>query len=209
MNFLAPIHTEKTQCQDCYKCVRNCPVKAIKVESACAQIMPEACILCGNCVLICPNGAKKVRDDLHRARQLLGMRSKSHRLVGTLVRGGVSRSPAGADDRRDQTAGLLGRVGDGAGRAAGVGARRRHARGRRQARAGFDRVSERRRVSSEASLGGRRAVPHAAALAAAQPLQAAALDVRQRYRGRLLRPVHRQESRIRCASGTARRGVDV
>lgn len=76
MNFLSPIHTEKRQCQDCYKCVRNCPVKAIKVENACAMIMPEACILCGNCASICPNGAKKVRDDLHRATQLLSLRSR-------------------------------------------------------------------------------------------------------------------------------------
>ena len=31
MNFLNPIYTEKRECQDCYKCVRHCPVKAIKV----------------------------------------------------------------------------------------------------------------------------------------------------------------------------------
>ncbi|HVT88590.1 MAG TPA: [Fe-Fe] hydrogenase large subunit C-terminal domain-containing protein [Tepidisphaeraceae bacterium] len=76
MNYLNPIHTEKRQCQDCYKCVRNCPVKAIKVEGACAMILPESCILCGNCVAVCPNGAKKIRDDVHRARQLMVMRSK-------------------------------------------------------------------------------------------------------------------------------------
>ncbi len=71
MNYLNPIFTEKRECQDCYKCVRNCPVKAIKVEGGYASVVPELCIVCGHCVEVCPNGAKKVRDDLANARQLL------------------------------------------------------------------------------------------------------------------------------------------
>jgi iron only hydrogenase large subunit-like protein len=74
MNFLNPIFTEKRECQDCYKCVRNCPVKAIKVEGGYASVVPELCIVCGHCVEVCPNGAKKVRDDLANARQLLTLR---------------------------------------------------------------------------------------------------------------------------------------
>jgi iron only hydrogenase large subunit-like protein len=71
MDNLSPIYTEKRECQDCYKCVRNCPVKAIKVESGYASVMTQWCIYCGQCVAVCPNGAKRVRDDLPRARQLL------------------------------------------------------------------------------------------------------------------------------------------
>src|SRR3974377_558909 len=71
MNYLNPIYTEKRECQDCYKCVRHCPVKAIKVESGYASVIPELCIVCGHCVEVCPNGAKRVRDDLPRVRQLL------------------------------------------------------------------------------------------------------------------------------------------
>lgn len=67
----AIIYTETTECQDCFKCIRECPVKAIKVENACAAVIPELCILCGHCVEICPNGAKHVRDDLQQARNLL------------------------------------------------------------------------------------------------------------------------------------------
>lgn len=66
-----PIYTEKTECQDCYKCVRECPVKAIRVVDGSAQVMPEACILCGRCTEVCPVGAKKIRDDLDLAMQLL------------------------------------------------------------------------------------------------------------------------------------------
>jgi iron only hydrogenase large subunit-like protein len=77
MNYLNPIYTEKRECEDCYKCVRNCPVKAIKVEGGYATVIPELCILCGQCVEVCPNGAKRVRDDLPVARQLLSLRSRT------------------------------------------------------------------------------------------------------------------------------------
>jgi iron only hydrogenase large subunit-like protein len=76
MNHLDPIHTERRECQDCYKCVRNCPVKAIKVEGGYASVMAELCIFCGHCVEVCPNGAKRVRDDLAGARQLLTLKPK-------------------------------------------------------------------------------------------------------------------------------------
>jgi iron only hydrogenase large subunit-like protein len=74
MNSQMPIYTEKTQCQDCYKCVRQCPVKAIKVQDGSAAVMPERCVYCGTCVNVCPVGAKKVRDDLFRARLLVQRR---------------------------------------------------------------------------------------------------------------------------------------
>lgn len=71
MNALNPIYTEKRECQDCYKCIRECPVKAIRVSGGFATVSPEMCILCGRCVASCPNGAKRVRDDLPRAKSLL------------------------------------------------------------------------------------------------------------------------------------------
>ena len=74
LNYLNPIYTEKTVCEDCYKCLRNCPVKAIKVEGGAATVIPELCICCGHCVEVCPSGAKRVRDDLGRAKQLLASR---------------------------------------------------------------------------------------------------------------------------------------
>lgn len=71
MDRSTPIYTEKHECQDCYKCVRQCPVKAIRVQDAYATIVPEMCVYCGACVFICPNTAKHVRNDLPRARQLI------------------------------------------------------------------------------------------------------------------------------------------
>ncbi len=71
MDILNPVFTEKAECRDCYKCVRECSVKAIKIEAGRAAVVPELCVLCGHCVEVCPVGAKRVRDDLPRAKRLI------------------------------------------------------------------------------------------------------------------------------------------
>lgn len=71
MNRQYPIYTIQTECQDCYKCVRQCPVKAIKVREGHAAVIPERCVACGHCVEVCPAQAKHVRNDRGRARRLL------------------------------------------------------------------------------------------------------------------------------------------
>jgi iron only hydrogenase large subunit-like protein len=68
------IKTRKHECQDCNKCIRGCPVKAIRVQDNCAQVAPERCILCGNCTLTCPSNAKQVCDDLPSAKALINCR---------------------------------------------------------------------------------------------------------------------------------------
>lgn len=60
---LEPLYTEKNNCQDCYKCIKECPVKSIKFENTSASIRYEYCTYCGHCLTICPANAKKVRDD--------------------------------------------------------------------------------------------------------------------------------------------------
>ena len=57
---LRPIYTEPENCQDCYKCIRECPVKAIRMEDNKASIIAERCIYCGHCTQVCPTGAKKI-----------------------------------------------------------------------------------------------------------------------------------------------------
>ena len=66
-----PIYTAETACQDCYKCLRQCPVKAIHVENGHARVTPALCVTCGACVEVCPARAKKIRNDVNRARHLL------------------------------------------------------------------------------------------------------------------------------------------
>lgn len=57
------IQLEKSNCKNCYKCVRACPMKSIKVVDGHAEIIPNECILCGRCYVNCPQNAKRLRDD--------------------------------------------------------------------------------------------------------------------------------------------------
>lgn len=71
-----PLFTIKNNCQDCYKCVRECPVKAIKIEDGSAQIVAELCVACGKCYKVCPVRAKQDRDDVTRAKNLIAAGEK-------------------------------------------------------------------------------------------------------------------------------------
>lgn len=51
-------------CKACYACVRNCPVKAIKVEEGKARIVEDRCISCGSCIKVCSQNAKVVKRDV-------------------------------------------------------------------------------------------------------------------------------------------------
>lgn len=62
---------KKANCKNCYKCIRNCPVKAIEVKNHQAQIIDSECILCGNCILVCPQNAKEVRNDVGKVKNLI------------------------------------------------------------------------------------------------------------------------------------------
>ena len=66
------IFTVREKCKGCYACVRNCPVKAIRVKEGIAGVMEERCVACGACISICAVGAKQARSDIGVVRQLLG-----------------------------------------------------------------------------------------------------------------------------------------
>lgn len=70
------ISTNKASCRDCYKCVRYCPVKAIKVTAGHAEVMEDRCIADGRCVTICPQKAKKVMDGKELVRKMIAQREK-------------------------------------------------------------------------------------------------------------------------------------
>ncbi len=65
------VYTIETECQDCYKCVRHCHCKAIRIVNGKASVIPEACVACGACVRVCPAHAKTIRSDLSRLKQFL------------------------------------------------------------------------------------------------------------------------------------------
>ncbi|MDX9723508.1 MAG: [Fe-Fe] hydrogenase large subunit C-terminal domain-containing protein [Myxococcota bacterium] len=70
------VFTHKAQCRDCYRCLRMCPVKAIRLENGQASVVPELCIACGTCIRECPQGAKAFRNDVALVRRLLAHRPR-------------------------------------------------------------------------------------------------------------------------------------
>jgi len=73
---LQPIYTEINNCRDCYRCVRNCPVKAIQIKDAHALIIHDRCTFCGICVHECPNDVKKIRNDVDKVQMLFMSKKK-------------------------------------------------------------------------------------------------------------------------------------
>ncbi len=72
----------KANCKNCYKCIRNCPIKAIEVVCDQAQIIEKDCVLCGRCVQVCPQNAKHVRNDIDSAKELI---QKHKRVVASVA----------------------------------------------------------------------------------------------------------------------------
>ena len=62
---------KNAKCKDCYKCLRECPVKAIDVKNHQAMIIEDRCILCGHCTNVCPQNAKSVCSELSVVRKML------------------------------------------------------------------------------------------------------------------------------------------
>ena len=63
---------KKSNCKNCYKCIRHCPVKSIRFSGNQAYIIGNECILCGQCFVVCPQNAKQIVDETEKVKVLLG-----------------------------------------------------------------------------------------------------------------------------------------
>lgn len=65
------LRLKKSNCKNCYKCIRQCPVKSIKFQDNQAHIVEDECILCGQCFVVCPQNAKEIRNDTDAVKKLI------------------------------------------------------------------------------------------------------------------------------------------
>ena len=65
------IDFKAAMCKHCYKCVRDCEVKSIMIRDGHAYIMPNRCILCGQCLISCPQSAKKMSSELEKVKSFI------------------------------------------------------------------------------------------------------------------------------------------
>lgn len=64
------LESRTTNCKNCYKCIRNCPIKSISFAGNKATIIKDNCILCGKCYLVCPQEVKVIRNDVEVVKRL-------------------------------------------------------------------------------------------------------------------------------------------
>jgi PAS domain S-box-containing protein len=88
------VSTNPARCRDCYRCVRTCPVKAVRVASGQAEVVPELCIECASCVRACPQKAKVVRDDLVAVKAAL---AAGRTVVASVAPSVAAYFPVGGD----------------------------------------------------------------------------------------------------------------
>lgn len=67
---------KKSNCKNCYKCIRHCPVKSIKFSGDQAHIVGNECILCGQCFVVCPQNAKEIQNDLEKVKVMLAAKEQ-------------------------------------------------------------------------------------------------------------------------------------
>ena len=65
------IRLKKSNCRNCYKCIRHCPVKSIRFSAGQAHIIGDECILCGHCFVVCPQDAKEIVDEREKVKVML------------------------------------------------------------------------------------------------------------------------------------------
>lgn len=73
MKFIE-FHSEK--CDECFKCLRFCPTKAIAFNANKRHIVDDLCIKCGQCLVHCKQGALTIHKDEHHVKTLLAGKAK-------------------------------------------------------------------------------------------------------------------------------------
>ncbi|WP_028855441.1 [Fe-Fe] hydrogenase large subunit C-terminal domain-containing protein [Psychrilyobacter atlanticus] len=86
MNF------SEANCSNCYKCVRTCRVKAIKIEDDQAHIVSDHCIVCGHCFSSCPQNARNIHSDLDYVKKILRSEEKVNISIAPSFRGFYEKS---------------------------------------------------------------------------------------------------------------------
>lgn len=79
--FPTILQFKKVNCKNCYKCVRYCPVKAIRVRGHQAQIIESQCVLCEKCTIVCPQDAKVEQNLIPEIKKAI---EKGERLIASV-----------------------------------------------------------------------------------------------------------------------------
>ena len=82
---------KKANCKNCFKCLRDCSVKAIAFRDGQAEILNEDCLLCGHCLTVCPQNAKEARNDTEQVREMI---RSGHQVIASVAPSFIAGFPA-------------------------------------------------------------------------------------------------------------------
>lgn len=99
------IRLRNVECHDCYKCIRNCPVKAIRYSDGHAEIIQAECILCGECVVTCPQRGDFVVRHMDKVQQAI---QSGRRVIASVAPSFISDMPVGSIEGMRETLKKLG-----------------------------------------------------------------------------------------------------
>lgn len=88
------INFSKANCRSCYKCLRSCPVKAIRIKNDQAKIVEDRCVACGQCLVICPQNARHIKSDIYAIKSSINSGKNTIAIVAP--------SFSGAFDMKDE-----------------------------------------------------------------------------------------------------------
>lgn len=68
MNF---VNFEREKCNNCNKCLRACPSKAIAILEDHAEIVDDLCIFCGQCQVVCQKEALYIKSNIEQVKEAI------------------------------------------------------------------------------------------------------------------------------------------
>ena len=99
------IRLRDVECRDCFKCIRNCPVKAIRYSDGRAEIIQSECILCGECVVTCPQRGDFVYSQLESIKYAI---RSGRKVIASVAPSFISDLPVGSIEGMRRTLAALG-----------------------------------------------------------------------------------------------------
>jgi len=88
------INFSREKCNNCYKCLRTCPSKAITILEDHAEIVDEMCISCGKCQVVCQKEALYIKSNINQVKKAI--------LEGKKVIASIAPSFAGAFEMNEE-----------------------------------------------------------------------------------------------------------
>ncbi|SDY77935.1 Iron only hydrogenase large subunit, C-terminal domain [Proteiniborus ethanoligenes] len=76
------INFSRENCNNCYRCLRTCPSKAITILEDHAEIVDDLCISCGKCQVVCQKDALHIKSSINQVKEAI---QSNRRVIASLA----------------------------------------------------------------------------------------------------------------------------